>query len=343
MRVGFLGSTSLLSSSAVTSSSSSSSFSGIGFSNSRAFGCSTNLSFFRRLGVPCSELQIRRFGKGATMNGHIAAASASFPEASLYPLHRCKVIHVVRHGQGFHNVAGELDYDKYMSWEFEDADLTPLGWQQAEALHQHLEKTHIRERVELVVVSPLTRTLQTAAGVFGTPGSLQNGQEATDSPLMVSGVGNPRHEAISSVGAPLFIANEWCREMYGSHPCDKRREISYYKTRFPAIDFSEVETEKDTWWNADIRETADHVQSRAKVFIKWLLDRKESQIAVVSHSTFIFNMLQLFGEDCSDVVKNELHQYFRNCEMRSFIISDRMSASTKPKTASTDFAGGIFF
>ena len=36
----------------------------------------------------------------------------------------------VRHAQGIHNVAGEKDYDAYLSEELFDAHLTPLGWQQ---------------------------------------------------------------------------------------------------------------------------------------------------------------------------------------------------------------------
>lgn len=265
-------------------------------------------------------------------------ASASFPEASLYPVHRCKVIHVVRHGQASHNVAGEVDRANYMRPEFEDANLTSLGWQQAEALHQHVERTHIS--VELVVMSPLLRAMQTAVAVWAS-GALQEG-EAMNSALMLNGVGNSQHASISSVGAPLFVANEWCREMHGMHPCDKRRKISFYKTQFPAIDFSEVATDEDTWWEPDYRETPDQVRNRARVFVKWLLDRKESQIAVVSHSGFITNMLQLFGYDCSGVIQNELHQHFQNCEMRSFLISDRM-ATTKPKKATTDFTGGRSF
>lgn len=36
----------------------------------------------------------------------------------------------VRHGQGIHNVEGDKNYKSYMSPEYFDAELTPLGWQQ---------------------------------------------------------------------------------------------------------------------------------------------------------------------------------------------------------------------
>ena len=41
-----------------------------------------------------------------------------------------QIVHLVRHGQGFHNVAGEAKEELYKSWDFEDAHLTEKGWQQ---------------------------------------------------------------------------------------------------------------------------------------------------------------------------------------------------------------------
>lgn len=36
----------------------------------------------------------------------------------------------VRHAQGIHNVAGDNDPDAFLSEDFFDDHLTPLGWQQ---------------------------------------------------------------------------------------------------------------------------------------------------------------------------------------------------------------------
>jgi len=41
-----------------------------------------------------------------------------------------QTIHLIRHGQGFHNVAGEVNSEAYKSDKFEDAHLTVLGWEQ---------------------------------------------------------------------------------------------------------------------------------------------------------------------------------------------------------------------
>jgi broad specificity phosphatase PhoE len=258
---------------------------------------------------------------------------------AMYPQHRTKTIHIVRHGQGFHNVAGELDHASYLSWDYADASLTSLGWQQSEALHKHLDATGIKSRVELVVVSPLLRTLQTAAGVWGASSS----SSPPDEPLlMVSGLGKFPHAAIAAPERLKFIANEFCREQNGVHPCDRRSNLSFYKKSFPHVDFSEVETDEDTWWSPTERETAQDMFTRARTFVRWLLDRPESRIAVVSHSSFIFHMCQLFGGDCSETVRNEVQQRFRNCEMRTVVISDRL-ATGDAAVASTDFAGGLHF
>lgn len=81
-------------------------------------------------------------------------------QSILYPLHRCKTLHLVcanftfvncsmlcfsycgliqtcmqvRHAQGFHNVEGDKNPDAYLSYDLFDASLTPLGWKQVIAI-----------------------------------------------------------------------------------------------------------------------------------------------------------------------------------------------------------------
>ncbi|PNG99816.1 hypothetical protein TSOC_014394, partial [Tetrabaena socialis] len=56
------------------------------------------------------------------------------PGISLTPERYTKTIHFVRHGQGFHNVAGHKNHEMYKSWDFVDSHLTEHGWKQAEQL-----------------------------------------------------------------------------------------------------------------------------------------------------------------------------------------------------------------
>ncbi|XP_065037225.1 phosphoglycerate mutase-like protein 2 [Musa acuminata AAA Group] len=78
--------------------------------------------------------------------------------SGLFPLQRCKIIHLVRHAQGIHNKGHEKDHRAYSSPEFFDAHLTPLGWDQVDNLRKHIKSCGLSKRIELVIASPLLRT-----------------------------------------------------------------------------------------------------------------------------------------------------------------------------------------
>ncbi|CAE5986136.1 unnamed protein product [Arabidopsis arenosa] len=255
----------------------------------------------------------------------------------LYPLHRCKTIHLVRHAQGIHNVAGEKDHSAYSSEDYFDAHLTPLGWQQVDNLRNHVLATQLLNKVELVIVSPLLRTIQTAVGAFGGEEDT-NGGDAT--PLMVANAGNSDRPAISSLNSPPFLAVELCRETMGDHPCDRRRSVTEYKALFPAIDFSIIETDKDVLWKPSPRESLEEVAARGVEFIKWIWTRKEKEIAIVSHSGFLHGLLSSFGKDCCDDIKKELSIHFSNCELRSMVIVDKGNLGTD-SAETTNYPGKL--
>ncbi|KAJ6754915.1 BROAD-SPECIFICITY PHOSPHATASE YOR283W-RELATED [Salix purpurea] len=257
-------------------------------------------------------------------------------DPSLYPLHRCKTIHVVRHAQGLHNVEGEKNYKAYLNPEYLDAPLTQLGWQQVDYLRKHVHASGLFKRVELVVTSPLLRTLQTAVGVFGGE-SYMDGTNAL--PLMVANVGNSDRASISSLNSPPFIAVEDCREHFGVHPCDKRHHVSEYQVLFPAVDFSLIETDEDVLWKADVRETTEELAARGLKFLNWLWTRKEKEIAIVTHSSFLVHTLSAFGNDCHPSVKKEMGTRFANCELRSMVIVDRSMIGSDVST--TNYPGKI--
>ena len=78
---------------------------------------------------------------------------------------------------------------------------------------------------------------------------------------------------VGSSGCPRFLAHESCREQIGVHPCDKRRNVSYYKEHYPAVDFSLVQSEEDPFWTAEVRETIPEIKARAIKFLQWLSSR----------------------------------------------------------------------
>ncbi|XP_062164645.1 phosphoglycerate mutase-like protein 1 [Alnus glutinosa] len=235
----------------------------------------------------------------------------------------------VRHAQGIHNVEGEKDHNAYLSYDLFDAHLSPLGWKQVDNLRTHVQSSGLSKRIDLVIVSPLLRTLQTAAGVFG--GEAYTGGVNVP-PLMVANTGNSDHPAISSLNCPPFLAVELCREHLGVHPCDKRRSIREYRPLFPAIDFSLIESDDDILWKTDIREKNEEIAARGMKFLKWLWTREEKEIAIVTHSAFLLHALSAFGNDCHPSVKTEICAPFANCELRSVVIIDR---SLKASASST--------
>ncbi|KAL4029600.1 hypothetical protein IC575_007820 [Cucumis melo] len=254
----------------------------------------------------------------------------------LYPSHRTKTIHLVRHAQGFHNVAGEKDVNEYLSFDYFDAQLTSLGWKQVDNLRKHVQSCGLSKRIELVITSPLFRTMETAVGTFGGEG-YSDGINVP--PLMIENAGDCNRPAISSLNCPPFLAVELCREHLGVHPCDKRRSINEYRSLFPAIDFSLIEHDEDILWKPDIRETNAEVAERGMKFLKWLWTRKEKEIAVVSHSGFLFHALSAFGKDCHPSIKDEICKHFANCELRSFVLVDRSMIGSE--SSATNFPGGV--
>ncbi|KAL9263172.1 Phosphoglycerate mutase-like protein [Drosera capensis] len=254
----------------------------------------------------------------------------------LFPLHRCKTIHLVRHAQGVHNIEGDKNYKAYMKPEYFDAPLTPLGWQQVENLRKHVHDSGLFKSIELVVTSPLLRTMQTAVGVFGGEGYTDG---MTVLPLMVANAGFSERSAISSFNCPPVVAVELCREHLGVHPCDQRRSMSEYQYLFPAIDFSQIESDEDILWKANVRETKAEVAARGLEFMNWLCTREEREIAVVTHSGFLFHTLSQFGNDSNPLIKDEICKHFANCELRSMVIADRSMIGTEPSV--TNYAGKI--
>ncbi|KAI3997113.1 hypothetical protein MKX01_008957 [Papaver californicum] len=206
------------------------------------------------------------------------------------------------HAQGVHNVEGEKDSSAY---EFFDTQLTPLGWQ------QHVHECGLTKKVELVIVSPLLRTLQTAVGSFG-PGEYADGTDAT--PLMVENTGNSNRSAISSLSSPPFVSVELCREQL-------------------------IEDEEDILWQADVLESKKDVATRGMESINWLWTRKEKEIAVVTHNTFLLQTLSAFGGDCHPIVQKEICNRFANCELRSVVIVD--SGLIESDTSVTNYPGKI--
>lgn len=161
-----------------------------------------------------------------------------------------KTIYGIRHGQAWHNVLFDtIGTDAYTNWQ--DTTLTAEGMQQA-ALQKPPD-------VDLVLVSPLMRALQTAELMF--PKTPQ-------------------------------IALE-CLKEYPQHTelCNKRSCASLLIRAFPNVNFEDLETEFQNWpTKTDPTENIESV----KMFIEAFPSKK---IAIVSHSTWL--KYWMYGEICA--------------------------------------------
>lgn len=225
-----------------------------------------------------------------------------------------KVVHFVRHGQGFHNLMADMYKTRGIEWEqythtkenpyilpeLLDAPLTEKGRRQAYVLQPVVQE--FNDQVELVVLSPNCRALQTGVIVF--------------SHLI-------KDKNVS------FVAHEMVREENGVHVCDKRRAKSLQEAEFPMVDFSLLESEEDAIFRNDRRETKLELGSRIYSFFEWLSTRPEKHVAISSHSGWLFTIFNGFCE-CDESLK----PWFQTGELRS--VKLEFTKSESPTTGTLD-------
>ena len=223
-----------------------------------------------------------------------------------------KIVHFQRHGQGTHNEIykqwtektgklldlSETDPKKnpFLLDHVIDAPLTQKGRDQCAEQRSAASKL---EGVELVIVSPLVRALQTAHITF-------------EDRLHVK-----------------WIAHDGIREELGTLLCNKRRPLSETELEFPEVDYSYLPYgNDDVVWNNHVEKTSDDngiprrettvdMSHRAYNFLATFLhQRHEKEIAVVGHSAWLLAMTGAVldvGEDESSLVNT----MFGQAEMRS--------------------------
>lgn len=199
-----------------------------------------------------------------------------------------KIVHFQRHATGWHNVYGEKDRKEYLREDLEDAHLCDKGHEECAAVSEEESASS----AQLLLVSPMRRTLQTASLSF---------------PHLIDEV--------------PWLALECLREVTGMHPCDRRVPLSEHIEAQSHVDFSLISDETDplyhSYTEAGIREPVEDVMSRCQEFLEYLKTRRESEVVVCTHSAYLsvlFN--EVFSIDSSEDKKR-----FRNCEIRSYVMS----------------------
>ncbi|KAF2227415.1 histidine phosphatase superfamily [Elsinoe ampelina] len=169
-------------------------------------------------------------------------------------------VHLVRHAQGFHNLSVK-------NHAIHDPLLTPAGIEQCRTLAKDFP---FKNDVELVVASPLKRTIYTA--LYSFPEPIIN-----------------RHLKIITMPELQETSDLPCDT--GSSPAEIAKEFEG-----KPIDLSALETPEGQHWNDKKGKWAPHADAiiaRAAAARKWLHARPEKDIVVVTHGGF----LHYFTED----------------------------------------------
>ena len=185
-----------------------------------------------------------------------------------------KTLYFIRHAQAEHNVALEKhnnNKDILIENKYFDSKLSKRGREQRRQL---LNKDEIKE-VDIIFVSPLTRTLETA-------------------------------EILCNLKKPI-VALELVRERLGVRPCDKRRSITEQKERFIKIDFSLCEDDEDKLWKLNHRETEEELKQRIINFLEWVKKTEYKKIAIITHNGYILRL-------CNKVLNIKVEKV-KNCDI----------------------------
>lgn len=179
-----------------------------------------------------------------------------------------KYLYCIRHGYALHNQLykeiGEKAYTLYR-----DTPLLEKGFEQAKSLNKSFQDLN---KIELVLVSPCTRTLDTTVFVF-----------------------NNRNIPI--------ISKDFLIEypIGGDENCNKRKDVSDLKCLYPYINF-EIENNKVKW--DENYETLENLEKRIEKLLYYIGSRKEKHIAIVGHSSYLGQMKDSVVGDESNELKH---------------------------------------
>ena len=174
-----------------------------------------------------------------------------------------KQVYLIRHAQSEANAS----YEREDQTIYFDLGITNLGKKQAAITRKLLANIDF----DLIVCSPLIRALQTFECIFPKP--IQN-----------------------TVVLPLV------RE-YLNDSADVGSQPDTLRKKFTNFDFSGLQK---FWWNNDVSidekevnyESIQNLDARVKKFKKWIDERDEKTIAVISHGTFISRITCSYPDNC---------------------------------------------
>lgn len=186
-----------------------------------------------------------------------------------------KTLYWIRHGESFSNLSEK-------NYSIVDPGLTTNGLAQCKVLKSYIDANKILDNIDLIVVSPLNRTLETCANIIGTK---------TKDDINI-------------------ISLDEIRE-HVNQPCHKRNSIKEKKKKYKFVNFTKITDNEDLIYEKfNGQEPKTNVVSRCEWFVNWLKKRKEKNIMIITHGNFLFPMFL----HVLTYVENK--NFFSNCEIR---------------------------
>ncbi|KAI1079793.1 phosphoglycerate mutase-like protein [Whalleya microplaca] len=160
---------------------------------------------------------------------------------------------LVRHAQALHNATAD--------YTIHDPELSELGHEQCAKLRKSLIEHPLAQQAELVIVSPMRRTLQTALRSI---------------------------DWLLEKGVKIQADAGW--QENSPKPCDTGTPVSELKQDFPSVDFDTVDRvfpDKTSPAAKHYHFTKKAILHRAQTALEQLYARPEKVIIVVTHSAFL--------------------------------------------------------
>ena len=177
-----------------------------------------------------------------------------------------KYLHCIRHGYALHNKL-YFDIGRKAYSEYRDTPLLEEGFKQAKELNKTWGNLN---NIDLVVVSPCTRTLDTAMFVF-------------------------QDKNIPMISKDFLIEYPWG----GDEICNKRKDKKDLQLLYPRVQFDMDDNVLP--WSQNM-ETIEQLEKRIEKLLYWIGQRKERNIAIVSHSSFIGQMKdKVIGDEYNEL------------------------------------------
>lgn len=193
---------------------------------------------------------------------------------------------------------------------FVDAKLSDVGHVQCQEANAQLRNRQVPFEVDLVLVSPFTRTLETAA------------------------------EVLKDTGAPQpYLVLPMIREIVDNATCNEYRPLSEIR-EFVANTYPKIQFDFDTFDVPDVDpfagpKSTDEAESpldctrRGIEFLDWVGHRPEKRIAVVTHSMFLLNLFHYFKLDQPVEERDFFASKLNNTEIRPLLLQASEGTETE--------------